>query len=206
MDAAPRRTPLQDRSKKRYESILDAAAVVFAEDGYDAATMEAIAARAETSIGSVYQFFENKRELFRALASRCLDRSRAAFELFLPAGQTPGPWRETLEAVVDGFVALSLSDSSFRAIWRNLHLYGEYADADEAMLRDFVERTRRLIGHYSPHLPPKKRALVAQMLVHATNAMLLVAFRGDETERDVMIAETKILLVRYLEAYVDEPA
>jgi hypothetical protein len=44
--AAPRRrVPIQARSKRRYEAILDAAAVVFADRGFEPATMEDIAAR-----------------------------------------------------------------------------------------------------------------------------------------------------------------
>src|SRR5581483_4705893 len=63
-----RKTPTQARSQARVQKILEAAAEVGAEVGYDAATTNAIAARAETSIGSLYQFFPNKAALMHALA------------------------------------------------------------------------------------------------------------------------------------------
>ncbi len=45
-------------------AILRAAAQVFAELGYEAATMEAIAERAGVGKGTVYEYFRNKQELF----------------------------------------------------------------------------------------------------------------------------------------------
>jgi AcrR family transcriptional regulator len=51
----------------RTEAILRAAAEVLAEQGYEAATIDAIAARAGVGKGTVYQYFRNKQELFFAV-------------------------------------------------------------------------------------------------------------------------------------------
>ncbi len=75
--SASRRKPLQDRSRRRVEQILDAAAQVFADRGYDAATTDEIARLAGTSIGSVYQFFPNKLSIFNAITLRYMERARA---------------------------------------------------------------------------------------------------------------------------------
>jgi len=48
-------------------AILGAAAQVFAEQGYQAATMDAIAERAGIGKGTVYEYFRNKQELFFAV-------------------------------------------------------------------------------------------------------------------------------------------
>jgi len=50
-----------------------AAAQVFAEKGYDAATMTEIAARAGASIGSLYQFFPTKEAIAEALHAQNSD-------------------------------------------------------------------------------------------------------------------------------------
>ncbi len=55
-----------DRSVKT-GAILRAAAQVFAEQGYGAATMDAIAERAGIGKGTVYEYFHNKQELFFAV-------------------------------------------------------------------------------------------------------------------------------------------
>jgi AcrR family transcriptional regulator len=48
----------------RRQEILDAARKVFAEEGYFKATMSRIAARAEFGMGTLYQFFPSKQDLF----------------------------------------------------------------------------------------------------------------------------------------------
>ena len=65
-----RRIPQQERGERRVAELLEAAASEFAEVGYDAATMKAIAKRAGTSIGAVYQYFPNKEALASALRTQ----------------------------------------------------------------------------------------------------------------------------------------
>lgn len=60
--AAPR-APKRQRGKQRVAELLTAGAAVFAEKGYEAATMTEIAARAGAPIGSLYQFFPSKEVL-----------------------------------------------------------------------------------------------------------------------------------------------
>src|SRR5260370_41412174 len=57
------RAPKRARGKQRVAELLQAAAEVFAEKGYEAATMTEIAARARAPIGSLYQFFPVKDAL-----------------------------------------------------------------------------------------------------------------------------------------------
>ena len=55
-----RRTPKQKRGQQRVEQILDAAARLIVAEGYENVSTNAIAKEANTSIGSLYQFFPNK--------------------------------------------------------------------------------------------------------------------------------------------------
>ncbi|MGF0536642.1 TetR/AcrR family transcriptional regulator [Agrobacterium sp. ES01] len=64
------KTPQRKRGRDRVAQLLEAGAAVFAERGYDAATMTEIAARAGAAIGSLYQFFPNKELLADALVER----------------------------------------------------------------------------------------------------------------------------------------
>ena len=57
------RAPKRERGKQRVAELLQAAVEVFAEKGYEAATMTEIAARAGAPIGSLYQFFPAKGAL-----------------------------------------------------------------------------------------------------------------------------------------------
>ena len=62
-ETAVARAPKRARGKQRVAELLEAAAAVFAEKGYEAATMTEIAARARAPIGSLYQFFPAKEAL-----------------------------------------------------------------------------------------------------------------------------------------------
>ncbi len=68
--SASLRLPQRQRGRRRVAALLEAADAVFAEKGYDAATMTEIAARAGASIGSLYQFFPTKELLADALIAQ----------------------------------------------------------------------------------------------------------------------------------------
>ena len=67
---APKREAKQARSKATIEVILTAAGLVIEEHGYQAATTDRIAARAGVSVGSIYQYFSNKDEIFERFLAR----------------------------------------------------------------------------------------------------------------------------------------
>ncbi|HWU79309.1 MAG TPA: TetR/AcrR family transcriptional regulator [Caulobacter sp.] len=65
LDAKPR----LDRDARR-EAILDVAAEVFLEEGYDAASMSTIATRVGGSKSTLYNYFKSKEEIFEAHIER----------------------------------------------------------------------------------------------------------------------------------------
>jgi len=67
---APARAPQRRRGELRVAALMEAGAAVFAEKGYEAATMTEIAAQANAPIGSLYQFFPSKDALADALLVR----------------------------------------------------------------------------------------------------------------------------------------
>ncbi|NJL20864.1 MAG: helix-turn-helix transcriptional regulator [Leptolyngbyaceae cyanobacterium SM1_3_5] len=60
-----RRLPQQSRSQQRVAQILAAAAQVFAEVGYEAASTTMIAERGKTSVGSLYRFSQIRQRFFK---------------------------------------------------------------------------------------------------------------------------------------------
>lgn len=71
---APRRRPRQSRSSMTVDAILEAAAILFAKDGFDATSTTRIAERAGVSVGSLYEYFPNKEALVAKLLKRHCDR------------------------------------------------------------------------------------------------------------------------------------
>jgi AcrR family transcriptional regulator len=68
--SAVRRKPKQRRARQTVEAVLDAVIRVLKREGFDALTTNRIAEVAGVSIGSVYQYFPDKRAIFIALHER----------------------------------------------------------------------------------------------------------------------------------------
>lgn len=202
--AAPRKEPQQERSRRRLDAIVEAAADSFAEFGFDATTMEGIAATASTSIGSMYQFFPNKKAVFREVAQRAIAASGATFaSLMLPGSQRP--WPELLDQVCDLYFELHHSSVMMRAMVRNFELYREFETQDEAQRQGFVQIVGVLLGTWVPNLPPGRSHRIAQTLV-STFAMSMLVIAGEPKDVGLeMLTETKLMLRRYLEGYAPEP-
>ncbi len=199
----PRRVPTQARSLRRYESIIAAAAEAFADHGYEATTMEGIAARADTSIGSLYQFFPNKMALFHELARRVLEMSRQTFATAMGPNPAERPWRELVEIVIDGYRELHRSPLS-QAVFGNIALYGEYADEDAAQLREMTAVVALVLGVWSPKLSQSEREVISTLVVNTVATSMLVILQHPERADD-LVAQTKLLVMRYLEPLVEQP-
>lgn len=84
-----RKTPRQARSLVTVGIILDATALVLVEEGYDRATTNRIAERAGVSIGSLYQYFEDKFSLVDAIRQTHLENGMQAMRRVRAVGLTP---------------------------------------------------------------------------------------------------------------------
>lgn len=100
-----RKQPRQQRSVETRQAILDAAARVFAEYGYAAGTTNRIAAAAELSIGSLYQYFPNKDAILSALTDAHVDAGTALLRERASAGLP-----ETLEDLLRLFVRATIDN------------------------------------------------------------------------------------------------
>lgn len=76
MVITPERTSKRDTSQKR-EAILAAAVQVFIEEGFDNASMDRIAERADASKRTVYNHFTSKDELLHAVIAKFVGQQQA---------------------------------------------------------------------------------------------------------------------------------
>jgi len=80
--AATRRGRPKDETLllRRREEILDAAAQLFAEDGYSEADIQLLADRLQVGKGTIYRYFPSKQELFFAAVDRGMQRLHEAID------------------------------------------------------------------------------------------------------------------------------
>jgi AcrR family transcriptional regulator len=77
---SPRKTPVQARSVLTVEAIMEATIQVLQTHGTDRLTTTRVAERAGVSIGTLYQYYPNKRSLLFGLLEQKLEDVAAALE------------------------------------------------------------------------------------------------------------------------------
>ena len=92
------------------DSLLDVAVEVFNERGYDATSMEELAARLGVTKSAIYHHVSSKVELLRLALDRALD---ALFAVTGEPGATTGPAIDRLEHVVRGSVRVLAAELPF---------------------------------------------------------------------------------------------
>lgn len=95
-------------SPDKEAQIVDGAALVFAQDGYEGASMSRIAAEAGVSKGTLYNYFDGKAELFAAYVRRECDRKIVSLLDDMQQGGAPD---ETLRRIGRRMMAVMLSGS-----------------------------------------------------------------------------------------------
>ncbi|MEU9653860.1 TetR/AcrR family transcriptional regulator [Streptomyces sp. NPDC048110] len=155
---------VQERARRTREKVLTAAAEVFAAQGYDRATLTAVAERIGMTKGALYGHFPSKRSLAGAL----IDDSRQAWTSLRTEHDAPGADAGgVLEGVVMGFAGRLQTDVRLRATVR---LAADCPSLARALcdvlvevrgaLTELVRRAQRDSGF--PAYPPR---LVAHLLM-----------------------------------------
>src|SRR6478609_3958069 len=68
----------QERSRKSYQALLDAAEELFSAQGYDAVGTPEIAQKAGVSVGTFYRYFEDKHEVYLEIMRRTMKQAYTA--------------------------------------------------------------------------------------------------------------------------------
>lgn len=195
-----RRLPAQQRSMLRVQRMLDCCADLLDEVGYENLSTTRIAERAGVAIGSIYQFFPDKKAITQALGLRFLDQfgSRVIERL---ADASFSHWTAAVDAVIDEYVDMHRNVPGFRS----LH-FGDIVDT--RLLNHDTENNRVISIHLRkiivsitgiPDDESLDRAL--HVAVEAADTVLKLAFRDTPDGDPGLITEAKRLVSSYLSDY-----
>jgi AcrR family transcriptional regulator len=195
-NAAPAaaREPKRERGRLRVTAILDAAAAVFGEKGYDAATMTEIAARANTAIGSLYQFFPTKEVLADALLAWYVELLGKALDAIAQRAARLSP-SELADAFIDFMLDLQSERAAAIAL---VEARSDIADK-RTMLRGATRRqiATILVIATGGALPEAKASSMAVLLLHVLKAV--PAFVQEEAgTRESLVDEARGLARLYI--------
>ena len=198
-DVPMRHRPQQARSQERVDLILDTAAELIAETGYETVTTNAIAERAGISIGSLYRYFPDKDAILRALSVRHLERMREIYAQVFAEDLADLPLEVVIDRIVDPFVELHLECPAFKQILLGSDISADIAAASEQMDEEIGERMSVLLRQSAPELDEQRARLVAMVCKAEVKALLsLLTHDSDDDLRGQITAEMKCMLFNYL--------
>jgi AcrR family transcriptional regulator len=192
------RAPKRERGKQRVAALLDAGAALFAERGYHATTMTAIAERAGAAIGSLYQFFPSKEALAEALFDRFAERAAASFARVEERAPGSSP-----AELADIMIAHKLGLRSDREA-AEAALSGAIANIVERRkpLGDAVRaRIAVLLRSMNPSLT-KDEASAASVMIGQILRMVPALAADEEQSGLMLVDEARTLLTLYIERVV----
>jgi AcrR family transcriptional regulator len=197
-----RRQPKQPRSQERVHHILDVAEQLFIELGYDRTTTRAIAARADVSVGSLYQFFPDKEAILKALANRYFEQEYHLV-VRLHAELAEAPIAVYVDRAIDAFDRFATDNPGYRAVLEQL--INLMTAADISTLDEYDQKILQELAHFlerrNPSLARAKCQLIATTVVKAANELLWLSLTRDRSFREQLVAETKTLIAAYLQTY-----
>ncbi|MEC3895261.1 MULTISPECIES: TetR/AcrR family transcriptional regulator [Nocardiopsis] len=187
----------------RVQRMLDCCAELLDEVGYDNLSTTRIAERAGVAIGSVYQFFPDKKAITQALGLRFLDQfgTRVTERL---ADVSFTHWTVAVDAIIDEYIDMHRNVPGFRS----LH-FGDIVD--QRLLnggsdnnRVISERLRKIIVSSAEISDDEGLDRAIHVSVEAADAVLKLAFRGNPEGDPDLIHEAKRLVSGYLSQFSEQ--
>ncbi len=142
----------QDRARRSYLALLDAATALFGAHGYDAVGTPEIAQRAGVSVGTFYRYFDDKHEIYLEIARRTFAAAyRDTIAHLVPERFAGRARHETLSETIAILFDHVLSQPALMRSFREMSLrdaeVGELAHAFEQIaVARIADLIRALVG------------------------------------------------------------
>lgn len=192
-----RRVPVQGRSLARVNRMLDACAELVDEVGYDGLTTTLLAERAGVAIGSVYQFFPDKRAIVQALTMRNVEAYVERLSAKIADGG-PSKWWDAVDVAMDEYIEMNRTVPGFRT----LH-FGDVVDRyllDENRDNNavIVEQLGNLLVTQFDMTNEPRLTFALSMAVEMADALIKSAFRREPDGDEQILGEAKDIIREYL--------
>ncbi len=193
-----RKQPRQARSRATIEAIVQAAAHILGQRGWDGLTTNAAAEAAGVSIGSLYQYFPNKLALVEAVRQRHFDEVLAVLRVAADDGL---PRSRRIEALVDGMISVHSRYPAAHRVLLEEAPRGKDArpvhDRFAAILHQRYEAIVRANGRGTSRDPLR---IAAQVLAAAVAGVVHAASSQRTLQSDTLRRELLGLVDSYLSA------
>jgi len=198
-----RRKPVQQRSAQRVERMLEACASLIEEVGYDRVTTTLIADRAGVAVGSLYQFFPDKRAVVQALSLRNLERFIATLVERFESAELEH-WWDAVDSMFDVYVEMHRTVPAFSQLHFgdvDVRLLSAKKDNNAVIAESLTAIMTKRFGLNTDNLQ-----LPVVVALEAAEGVLEFAFRRDNHGDQEVIAEAKALVKGYLSTWLGDVA
>jgi AcrR family transcriptional regulator len=195
-----RLVPTQQRSRERFERILQCAAEVMAEKGSEAFRMSDIVERTGVAFGSLYQYFPDKTAIIGTLAERYNAIGRDCVRRDLSTMTSVKELHPALGRITDSYYQMFIDEPVMRDIW-------QATQADRALQKLDEEDGAYLSGLFldalrpiAPNAPEPALSTFSQLTMTLIAAAVRHAITLDAREAKRLLALFKALLPKDLSA------
>jgi AcrR family transcriptional regulator len=194
-----RKKPSQARSKTLVSSIYEAATRVLPKTGYEGVTTNQLAKIAGVSVGSIYQYFSNKDEIFALLLEKNLVEAKDVIDTVIQSKKDV-PLEDFIADSISTVVDLNLNN---QALFARLFIQAPRLNRVKKVMevRDqFVEVLVGILKSRSQEVRPQNIELSAYTAVHAVMGVIqsVVINPPPTLDRAALKAELTDLALRYL--------
>ncbi|MFF5189123.1 TetR family transcriptional regulator [Streptomyces sp. NPDC000345] len=192
-----RRTPRQARSKARLALVLRAAERILVEEGVEALTTTRVAAEAQVSVGSLYQYLPDRGAIIDALAAGYFARLEGVMDDLVRAAAEER-WKDPVGVLIDAYAGIYRTEHGFRALWFGSGLTEQTRAADREHKRRMADGIRRVLLALDVVRDGEDLARSCHAAVLAADALAQEAFRRDADGDARLLGEAKVMLRGYL--------
>jgi len=174
---APRSEPKQQRSREKYERVLDAAEALIVKEGYDSLTTTGVAQAAGLPPSAFYRWFEDKDDLANALLMRHNARLDEDIVAAISRLDQPG-WVEVAEATFLAVVDYYRRNPSHQILWFQARI----GAAAQREVRQHTARLSQALLEQSRadgSAPPDVTLDDMKLIVEIADRVVEVAFRDN---------------------------
>ena len=193
-----RRSPQQARATQRRAKFLEVAAKLIGEQGYEIVTMMAIAAEAGASIGTLYDYFPDKRSVALALLSEYVEQADAHWAAILSGARTMTE-SELSELFIEGILTFVRAHPACLPLLTAPIGYSRTAEARQPLRRTIADALRKT----KPSISADRAFMSAQVIVQLMKGMLALYKQVAAKDEKAVTAEFKALMLAYVSGLRD---
>jgi AcrR family transcriptional regulator len=193
LSSSIRIAPQQDRSSRRLASFLSAAAELFAEVGYEATTMTAIAERSGSSIGALYNYFPDKQAVALTLLGQYAHEMEEQWMPLMERAENL-THREFASLFIERITEIfQVRPAYLRLLAAPIRLRRD--PAAKRVLRINIANAFRA---KNPSLSDEQAVLAANVTVQLVKGLITLYGEAGDKTKDLIVEEFKKALTLYL--------